>query len=126
MNGRVTHFEIPADDLERAQMFYRDTFGWNITPMPEMQYTLVGTTPSDEKGMPSTPGGINGGMMRRQGPMTNPVITIEVDDVDKSLEQVEKMGGKTVVGRQPVADMGFTAYFEDTEGNLMGMWQSAR
>ncbi len=46
MNGQVVHFEIPADDVERAQAFYRDAFGWQINPMPEMQYTMVNTTPS--------------------------------------------------------------------------------
>ncbi len=36
MSGRVVHFEIPADDVERAQSFYQEAFGWQITPMPDM------------------------------------------------------------------------------------------
>jgi predicted enzyme related to lactoylglutathione lyase len=42
------------------------------------------------------------------------------------LKNVEKLGGKTVRKKEPVADMGFTAYFKDTEGNIVGLWQSAR
>ena len=126
MDGQVVHFEIPADDVERARGFYRDAFGWRIDPMPEMDYTMVSTTPSGPDGMPTEPGAINGGMMPRQGPVTSPVITVNVDDVDAALAKLEKLGGKTITGRQAVADMGFSAYFQDTEGNVVGLWQTAR
>jgi uncharacterized protein len=125
MSGRVVHFEIPADDVERAKGFYRDAFGWNLNPMPEMNYTIVSTTPTDESGMPTEPGSINGGMMQREQPLGSPVIVLDVDDIDKSLEKVESLGGSTVVPRQAVGDMGFAAYFKDSEGNIMGLWQNA-
>ena len=64
-------------------------------------------------------------MLARQGPITAPVITIGVDDLDDALARVEKLGGKVAIGRNPVGDMGFSAYFHDTEGNLIGLWQSA-
>jgi hypothetical protein len=126
MSDRVVHFEIPADDLDRAQDFYRAAFGWNLTPMPDMNYTMVSTTPTDEQGMPSEPGAINGGMMRRQDPLTTPVITVNVDDIDKTLDLIASLGGSTVLAKQPVMDMGFAAYFKDSEGNLMGLWQHGR
>src|SRR5690606_15349347 len=47
MAGQVVHFEIPADDMERAQAFYREAFGWRLNPMPEMSYTLVTTVEPD-------------------------------------------------------------------------------
>ena len=126
MAGQVVHFEVPADDLERAQRFYADAFGWQLTPIPEMSYTMVQTGPSDQNGRPSESGMINGGMMARSGgPATAPVITITVDDIDDALATVEQHGGKTAVGRQPVGDMGFSAYFVDPEGNTMGLWQNA-
>ncbi|MFD0748151.1 VOC family protein [Phytohabitans flavus] len=68
MNGRVVHFEMPADDMERAQTFYREAFGWQLTPMPDMAYTMVVTTPTDEQGMPTESGAINGGLTARQSP----------------------------------------------------------
>ena len=126
MSGRVVHFEIPADDVERAQHFYRSAFGWHLDSMPEMQYTLVRTTPTTEQGIPSEPGAINGGMLRRQGPINTPVITVDVDDIDQALETISSLGGSTVIGKQPVADMGFAAYFNDSEGNLIGLWQTRR
>jgi predicted enzyme related to lactoylglutathione lyase len=124
MSDRVVHFEIPFDDGERATGFYGEAFGWNLNAMPEMQYVMVSTGPS-EQGPPSEPGFINGGMLQRQGPIGAPVVTVNVDDIDASLEKIEKLGGKTVIGKQPVGDMGFSAYFEDTEGNLLGLWQNA-
>jgi uncharacterized protein len=125
MSGRVVHFEIPADDLTRAESFYRDAFGWEINSIPGMGYTLVSTTPSTQTG-PSEPGAINGGMLVRQVPITAPVVTIEVDDIDTALKAIAGLGGHTVRERMPVGDMGFAAYFADTEGNIVGLWESRR
>lgn len=125
MTGRVVHFEIPADDMARASEFYRSAFGWQLGEVPGMDYAMVGTTPTDESGAPTDPGAINGGMFKRQGPMTAPTIVIDVEDIDKALEIVNGLGAETVVPRQPVMEMGFSAYFRDTEGNLVGLWQNA-
>lgn len=125
MSGRVVHFEIPADDVARAQEFYRSAFGWKLNSMPQMQYTLVTTTETDEQGAPNSPGAINGGMLQRQDPITAPIITIEVDDIDKTLENIESLGGTAMIGRQAVGDMGYAAYFKDSEGNVVGLWQNA-
>jgi uncharacterized protein len=122
---KVVHFEVPFDDAERAHGFYRDAFGWRLETMPQFEYTMVTTTPTDDRGQVSEVGGINGGMLRRQGPITSPVITIGVDDLDDTLARVEKLGGKVAIGRQPVGDMGFSAYVQDTEGNVIGLWQNA-
>jgi predicted enzyme related to lactoylglutathione lyase len=122
---KVVHFEIPADDVERAGTFYHEAFGWQVNSVPGMGYTLVSTTPTNEDGTLAEIGGINGGMLARQGPITAPIITIAVDDIDQALATVEKLGGKTAIGRQAVGDMGFSAYFVDPEGNVLGLWQNA-
>ncbi|MET0495742.1 MAG: VOC family protein [Actinoplanes sp.] len=121
----VVHFEVPFDDGERAQTFYREAFGWSLASMPGMGYTLATTAPADESGRPAEAGSINGGMLARQGPITAPVIVLGVEDLDDALARVEKLGGKVAIGRQPVGDMGFSAYVHDTEGNLIGLWQNA-
>lgn len=129
MSGSVVHFEIPADNVERAKKFYSKAFGWQLNPTPEMDYTMVGTTPSDKNGMPTKPGAINGGMMARGiggNPAKGPVITINVDDIEAALKNIEKLGGSVAQKKIQVGDMGFAAYFKDTEGNVMGLWQSAR
>ena len=124
MGGRVVHFELPFDDGDRARGFYQSAFGWGIMPMPEMGYTMVSTGPNGDQG-PTEPGYIGGGMMQRSQPAQGPVITVDVEDIDATLATIEQLGGKIVTPRQPVGDMGFTAYFNDPEGNLMGLWQNA-
>ena len=123
--GRVVHFEIPFDDADRARNFYRDVFDWQIQPMPEMNYTMVSTGPTSDEGMPSEPGYIGGGMMQREAPVKSPVLTLGVDDIDSAIIAIEKNGGSAVGEKLAVGDMGFAAYFKDSEGNLMGLWQNA-
>ena len=124
---KVVHFEIPADNVERAKNFYKQSFGWDISQYPGMEYHGILTTAVDEKTrMPKEVGAINGGLTKRNNEVKNTVITIDTQDIDATLKSVEKNGGKTVQKKQPVADMGFTAYFKDTEGNIVGLWQSAR
>jgi predicted enzyme related to lactoylglutathione lyase len=121
----VVHFEIPADDTKRAGEFYSKAFGWEVNAMPEMNYTMVGTAPSNDQGMPTQPGSINGGMPKRGGSVEHIVVTINVQDIDASLKKIEGLGGKTVAKKTPIGEMGFTAYFKDTEGNVVGLWQMA-
>ncbi len=125
---KVVHFEIPADNVERAKSFYKQAFGWDISPVPGMEYHMVNTTAIDEKTrLPKEVGAINGGLAKRNNETNkNTVITVDVADIEAALKSIEKQGGKTVQKKQPVADMGFTAYFKDTEGNIVGLWQSAR
>ncbi|WP_328519074.1 VOC family protein [Kribbella sp. NBC_00359] len=125
MAGRVVHFEVPYSDGDRARAFYREAFGWNLMEMPEMNYTMASTGPVDDQSMPSEPGFINGGMFERTEALRGPMLTIDVDDLDAALKTVESLGGKQVGEKLPVGDMGFAAYFEDPEGNVLGLWQSA-
>jgi uncharacterized protein len=125
MSARVVHFEVPYDDADRAASFYRDVFEWAIQPIPEMNYTIVSTGPAGPEGMPSEPGYIGGGMTSRQAPVERPVIVLAVDDIDETLAMVEKHGGRAVGEKMQVGEMGFAAYFDDSEGNLMGLWQTA-
>jgi predicted enzyme related to lactoylglutathione lyase len=119
------HFEIPFDDADRARSFYSDVFDWQIQSMPEMNYNIVTTGPVSDEGMATEPGYIGGGMMQRQAPIDTPVITLQVDDIDASLIAIEQHGGSGVSAKLTVGDMGFAAYFTDSEGNLMGLWQTA-
>ena len=97
----VVHFELPVDDVERAQTFYREAFGWNVMPLPDMGYTLLGTaTATDEMGRPTT-------------------------SIAAFIESNSRYHGKTLRGRQPVGDMGFVGYFSDSEGTVVGLWQNA-
>ena len=127
MSGKVVHFEVPFDDGDRARGFYEEIFGWQLQTMPEMGgYTLVMSGPSGDTG-PTEAGFINGGMLSRdQAATPGPVIVVDVDSIDATLEKIGGQGGSTVVGKTPVGDMGFAAYFKDPEGNVVGLWETAR
>ena len=125
MSGRVVHFEIPFDDGDRARDFYQKAFGWNITHLPDMDYTIVSTGPTSQEQGPTEPGYIGGGMLQRSELSRVPVITVDVDDIDATLAKVEQLGGKIVRPKAEVGQMGFAAYFNDPEGNLTGLWQNA-
>lgn len=124
MSGRVVHFEMPYDDGDRARAFYTQVFGWQMMPMPEMRYTIVMTGPSGDQG-PTESGFINGGLTDRQGPFTSPNVVIAVDNIEDALSAVQTAGGSTVMERMKVGEMGFCAYFTDTEGNFVGLWENA-
>ena len=127
MSGKVVHFEIPFDDGDRARKFYGETFGWEVMPIPDMDYTMVTTGPSDPEKGPTEAGFINGGMFQRseEFPSKAPNLVIDVASVDDAMRKVEAAGGKIVTEKMPVGDMGFAGYFADTEGNLIGLWESA-
>jgi len=125
---KVVHFEIPVDDRSRAKEFYASVFEWDVqdTDMGGgSAYTTAGTVASDERMQPKEAGAINGGLMDRTSDTPVPVITIGVDSIDDSLKKVEAGGGSTITPRTPIPNMGAFAYFKDSEGNVMGLWEVA-
>jgi hypothetical protein len=123
---KVIFFEIPADNLARARAFYSTVFDWKMNEIPQMHYTQVGTVEADSlgvRGKPKEPGAINGGMLQRHDSVKYPVIYISVKNIDEAAATIEKNGGKIIQPRTPVGNFGFAAYFKDTEGNVVGLWQ---
>lgn len=120
--ARIIHFEIHAENPERAIKFYQSVLGWEFTkwegPMP---YWLVKTGPDSEPG-------INGGMMPRQGTIDGKAViayvcTAQVPTLDEHVRKAEQAGGMCVVPKMPIPGVGWLAYCKDTEGNIVGMMQ---
>lgn len=126
--NKVVHFEIPADDQERAKQFYASVFGWGVQDMPFANgvYTIATTSPLDENYMHKEKGAINGGIFKRSADVPTPVITIDVPSIDEYAEKIKTAGGTLVVPKGEVPEMGFYAYFKDSEGNLMGLWENLK
>ena len=120
--GRVVHFEIYAENPERAIDFYSKIFDWKFNKWEgPMDYWLIETGGSDKPG-------INGGMMRREGKIDgNSIIayvcTIDVTNLDKTVEQVKTSGGTVHMPKSAIPGMGWYAYLKDTEGNVFGVMQ---
>jgi len=119
---RIVHFEIHADDPERAIGFYEALFGWEISRWGEMDYWLIRTG----EGTP----GIDGGLLRRQGPpptdgqaVTSYACTADVPSIDEYVEKIKANGGTIALPKMPIPTVGWLAYGKDTEGNLFGIMQ---
>ena len=116
--SRIVHFEIPADDPQRAIEFYETVFGWRIEKWDgPIEYWLVMTGPEDEPG-------IDGGLARREDPAIGVENTIDVQDLDASLISVKDQGGEIIRPKMAVPGVGWMAYIKDTEGNVFGLMQS--
>jgi len=121
---KVIHFEIPVDDAKRAQDFYKNIFGWQINAVPDMDYYFVTTVEADQNMVPKEPGAINGGMLKRSVPGEQPIIVIQVSSIDEYLKKVTSGGGKVILPKMTVGSFGFYARVLDTEGNVIGLWQT--
>lgn len=121
---RVIHFEIPADDTARAVAFYTGVFGWQASRWDgPVEYWLLSTGDDAEPG-------INGAIYRREAPAADSAaigmgcrITVDVADLDATVESLEAQGGRVVAPRMAVPHVGWAARFIDTEGNEVGLMQ---
>jgi predicted enzyme related to lactoylglutathione lyase len=120
---RPIHFEIQAENTERAIGFYRALMGWEFNQWGKEAYWLIKT---GEKGTM----GIDGGLLPRRGPspadmqpMNAFVCTSDVADVDAMTKRVTELGGTIVVPKMAVPTVGWLVYAKDTEGNIFGMMQ---
>ena len=122
--AKVVHFEIPFDNKDRAMKFYADTFGWNLQEMPEMSYVMATTADVGSDMRPKEPGAINGGLMQRPKEAPHPTIYLDVPSVDDAIKKVKAAGGKVVTPTTPIPGMGAYGRVSDTEGNVIGLFQS--
>lgn len=121
--NKVVHFELPFEDKDRAMKFFSETFGWQMQDVPQMNYVLATTTQSGDQG-PLKPGAINGGMGKKGDQITVPSFSIEVPSIDEAFVKIKAEGGEVVSEKTPVGEMGFMAYFKDTEGNVLSLWEN--
>lgn len=114
---KVVHFELPADDPQRAIAFYEKEFGWTITKWEgPFDYWLVTTVSDDELG-------INGAITPRMVAEQVTTDTIGVESLDNSLKKIVEAGGTSTQPKQSIPGIGYIAYCTDTEGNLFGVIQ---
>lgn len=96
----IQHFEIPADNLDRAQKFYSELFDWKFSShqFGEMEYVSIETQDHDGQA------GLGGGMMLRQNPGQQPVNYVTVKSVDDSVSKAQTLGAKVLVEKQTVPE----------------------
>lgn len=116
----IVHFDINANNIERAKLFYEKLFGWKFEKLP-MNYYMIST--EDIDGNP----GIGGGLSTRHGGDTIPpagvINYIGVSSLEGALKQVITLGGKVLTEQQSVPGYGILAVCSDTEGNVFGLFE---
>ncbi len=123
----VVHFEMPAENKKRMAEFYTTAFGWKTEQLgPEMgDYILATTSEVDATGRPLVRGMINGGFYQKtDDPASHhPSVVIAVDDINDSMQNVKKAGGKVLGEPMDIPGIGSFVPFIDTEGNRLSMLQ---
>lgn len=112
----IVHVEIPAVNVEGTGKFYESLFGWKITPIPEMNYTMF------EAGDGATYGGFPG--VSDENPAGQVLVYIHSDDIEADLKKVEKLGGRVIHPKAEIPQMGWYGVFEDPTGNVLGLYTS--
>jgi predicted enzyme related to lactoylglutathione lyase len=126
MANAVGHFEIPSDDPEKLSEFYTRLFDWQVQKFSGegFDYWLVLTVPTNEQGMPTEPGGINGGIFKRMAPEQKPINYVIVDSVDAYVAKAGELGATVAMGKMPIPNMGYFAQLVDPDGNMFGVFQA--
>jgi predicted enzyme related to lactoylglutathione lyase len=119
----IVHFEIPADDPERAIAFYREVFGWQIHKDPHMDYWMLHTVATGPDRIPTSPGS-NGGLMKKMYPGQGVTNYFGVEDAEAAGKKIEAAGGVILVPKQHVPGHGYFVQFKDPEGNVMAVWEA--
>ncbi|MFH0928846.1 MAG: VOC family protein [Candidatus Aenigmatarchaeota archaeon] len=110
--SRVVHFEIFGKEPENLIDFYSKVFGWKFEKWGPMNYWMIKTGEGP---------GIDGGLNKENNPAIN---TIDVDDIDKALENVKNAGGTLLTEKMTVPGVGYLAYFKDPQGNTFGLMKN--
>jgi predicted enzyme related to lactoylglutathione lyase len=130
--GNIAYFEIPAEDIQRAKKFYMKVFGWDI-----QNYPMEGVAPGYQAVMTGKPANVkgpnyemsqlnSGGMTKRMFPNQPITSYVQVESIDASLELVKTSGGKQHGEKVKIPNVGTIAFINDTEGNVLGLWQPFR
>jgi uncharacterized protein len=127
----IVHFEIPADDIERARKFYSTLFDWKIEKIEvkkdgeTMDYWMISTsTKREDSSIKSSH--LEGGLIKRQHPQQPNLNYISVPSIDEYSSKVKELGGKVVMPKTEIKDYGFFAVCMDTENNAFALWESKK
>ena len=116
---KVIHFEIPAEDTARAVSFYRKAFGWKIENYSggQIDYWLVSAGEEKEPG-------INGAIAQKDETHPATVNTVSVPSFEDAVKKIIEAGGKILMPKMAVPNVGYMTYCKDTEGNIFGIMQT--
>jgi len=115
---RVNHFDVSADEPDRAMRFYGEVFGWKFEKWNgPFDYWLIMTGDRNEPG-------IDGGIAKREDSNAHIMNFIDVPSIDECAKKITSNGGKVIQPKQTIPGVGYVLIFQDTEGNMFGILQT--
>ena len=120
MDRTIVHFEIPANDPVKLSGFYSQLFGWTFEKFggSEMEYWMIKTRAEDDSV------GVNGGMMKKMDPNQRPLNYVLVESVDDFSKKIAQLGGRILMPKEEIPNMGWFAIAQDPEGNGFGIFET--
>lgn len=116
-------FEIPVTDLDRAEKFYKEAFGFTCARQPAQGPITMSFFPMEEEDKTY---GAAGALVLGDGftpSHDGSMIYLSTGDVgiDATVEKALAAGAKVVIPKMDIGQYGFIAHLEDTEGNRIGI-----
>lgn len=117
-------FEIPAKDYKRAQSFYEKIFGIKMEHSNMMNMDMV-MFPGE-----SGSGKVSGALVQSEYhvPSANgAIVYLNANEagMDNVLERIPEAGGAVVMPKTQISpEIGYMAFFMDTEGNRVALHSS--
>jgi len=111
----IAHFDVHADDVDRARKFYEQVFGWRFSPWGPAGFFLIATGDEHDPG-------IHGAVHERPKNEDRSVgfqCTISVEDIDEISAAIRREGGQITVPKMTIPTVGELVQFRDTEGNIV-------
>ena len=115
-HGDITHIDIPVTDLAKASTFYSTLFGWQIAEVPGFEGYPMWQAPNKISG---------GGLAPRDESFTQPRSYVEVDSIDDTLALAVANGAEVVMGKNPIDETSWWAFFRDPDGNVIGLYEGS-
>ena len=113
-HGDITHIDIPVTDMDQAQSFYSELFGWQIAELPGFEGYPMWQAPNQISG---------GGLAPRSDDFSQPRSYVEVDSIDQAVEAAKSNGGAVVMEKSPISETSWYAVISDPDGNHIGLYE---
>lgn len=117
---KVIHFQIFADDIERAKKFYTSVFDWKMEKinLNNVDHYFIFSKDYEQESF--------GHITKREQKIDCIVDYIGVASIDESFKKIEENNGTIMIPKTPVNGYGWYALCRDSEGNIFGLWEEKK
>jgi predicted enzyme related to lactoylglutathione lyase len=120
-SNSLNWFEIPATDLARAKKFYEKIFSVSLQDMGEMMGMKMAGFPA-EMGNGKATGGLVQSQMHKPSAEGAVIYLNANPSIQTVIDRIDAAGGKVIMPKTQISpEIGYMAFFMDTEGNKVGL-----